>query len=377
MNDHLSRPMALAFLGDPNSVHTRRWITFFAERGHRIHVLVPGDQPLDPGLDERIHVERFVAYPRMPVRGLGGLATRRSLRRALGRVSPQILHAHSLTRYGWMAHACGFRPLVISVWGSDVLRAEQTSWWTRLRSGRALAAAALVTAVSRPLADRAIRLGAHPDRVRIVQFGVDPERFSPGPVPEDLRRSIGVEGKRVVLAPRAIRPLYRQTVVVRALAQLPDDVVVVFSEGGQDPAERARIEAQAAVLGVAGRLRFVPPIPHDEMPAHYRMADVVVSVPESDAFPVTALEAMACGIPIVMSNLPSALEGLGAVDPGALVPVGDADATAAAILARLGLPADERGALAARLRDAAIARGDTRTNLQAMEAEYRRLVGAG
>lgn len=276
-----------------------------------------------------------------------------------------------------MAHLSGFKPFVISVWGIDVFGVAGTSWWLRRRSSRALAAAAIVTADSGPLGDAAIRLGARPGRLRIVQFGVDPERFAPGPAADDVRRRVGATDHRVVFAPRALRPLYRQDVVVAALAQLPDDVIVVFTDGGQDPAERARLEAQAAALGVATRVRFVQKIPHDEMPAYYRLADVVVSVPDSDAWPVTAFEATASGVPIVMSDLPSAREGLGHVDPGGIVPVGDANATAAAIRARLDLAPDARAQLASRLRAAAIERGETRSNLLRMEEEYRRLAAEG
>jgi glycosyltransferase involved in cell wall biosynthesis len=371
------RPLALAYLGDPNSVHTRRWMSFFAERGHRIHLLVPDGQLIEPGLDERIRVARFTVSRTLPIRGLASLVTRRSLRRALREASPEILHAHFLRRYGWLANLSGFRPFVITVWGSDVFGVARTGWWARRPSNRALAAAALVTADSRALAEAAIDLGARPERMRLVQFGVDPERFSPGPAPDELRRRIRAADHRVVFAPRALRPLYRQDVIVAALAQLPNDVIAVFAEGGQDLDERARLEAQATSLGVAGRLRFVPAIPHDEMPDFYRLADVVVSVPESDAWPVTAFEAMASGVPIVMSDLPSAREGIGELDPRAIVPVGDARATAEAIVAHLELAPGARSSLAVRLRGAAIERGDTRTNLLRMETEYRRLAAGG
>ncbi|MBI3746292.1 MAG: glycosyltransferase [Chloroflexi bacterium] len=373
----LERPLSLAYLGDPNSVHTRRWITFFAERGHRVHLLVPDDQPIEPGLDERIRVGVFTISRPLPIRGLASLRTRRSLGRALHEARPDVLHAHFLRRYGWMANLSGFRPFAITVWGSDVFGVAGAGWWTRRPSSRALAAAALVTADSRALADAAIELGARPERVHLIQFGVDPERFRPGPDPDALRRRLDATGRRVVLAPREMRPLYRQDVVVAALAELPGDVIAVFGEGGQDPDERARLEAQAAALGVRDRLRFVPAIPHGEMPDYYRLAGVVVSVPESDAWPVTAFEAMASGVPIVMSDLPSAREGLAGLDPEALVPVGDPAATARTILARLDASAADRAALAARFRAAAIERGSTRLNLLRVEDEYRRLTARG
>jgi glycosyltransferase involved in cell wall biosynthesis len=100
---------------------------------------------------------------------------------------------------------------------------------------------------------------------------------------------------------------------------------------------------------------------------------VVVSLPTTDAFPVTALEAMACGTPIVMGELPSVHEGLDGVDDGAVVPGDDPAAVAAAVRARLELIPSQRAALGERLRARAVERGDTRRNLLEMEALYRGL----
>ena len=100
---------------------------------------------------------------------------------------------------------------------------------------------------------------------------------------------------------------------------------------------------------------------------------MVVSLPATDAFPVTALEAMACGVPVVMGDLPSIREGLGAVDPTAIVAGDDPASVAAAILERLSLDPSARASLGARLRRAAIDRGDMRRSLGGMEDAYRAL----
>src|ERR1035437_3684655 len=77
------RPLRLAFLGDPNSIHTRRWAEFFASRGHEIHLLVPDKDAIDTPLDSRICAHTFRAWPRLPLRGLGIAVTMLALRRAL------------------------------------------------------------------------------------------------------------------------------------------------------------------------------------------------------------------------------------------------------------------------------------------------------
>jgi glycosyltransferase involved in cell wall biosynthesis len=207
----------------------------------------------------------------------------------------------------------------------------------------------------------------------IVQFGVDSEKFVPGPAPAALRASLGLDGRRVVFSPRGLRPMYRHEVAIEALALLPDGVSLLLVAWQADPDYLVRLKALVAERGLGSRVRFVESIPHDAIAEYYRLADVVVSLPTSDAFPVTALECMACGVPIVMGEVPSAHEGLDAVDPGAVVPGGDPVAVAAALRTRLGLSPPARADLAARLRRAAIERGDVRRNLLEMESMYLNL----
>lgn len=367
------RPLRLAFLGDPNSIHMTRWAGFFASRGHEIHLLVPNTDSIAVPLDPRVRLHTFRAWPRLPLRGLGTAVTVLALRRAMLSIRPDVLHAHYLTRYGWAARLSGFHPYVITVWGSDVFLTPRGSPHARVWAGRTLSDAALVTAVSADLARAAIELGARPERVRLVQFGVDPQEFKPGNASDSLRADLDLDGRRVVLSPRALRPLYRHDIAIRATALLPEDVTLLLVEWQPDSQYRAQLVRLIDELGLRGRVRFIPPIPHEALADYYRLASVVVSLPTSDAFPVTALEAMACGTPIVMGELPSAHEGLDGVDAGAIVAGDDPAAVADAIRTRMELPPPERAALGERLRARAIERGDMRRNLLEMEGLYRRL----
>lgn len=367
------RSLTLAFLADPGSVHSRRWIGAFARRGHRVHIFVPRGADAS-GLPAGVEIEPYVDYGRR-LRPAGALRAAVSLRRRLAMVDPDVVHAHYVTRFGWIARIADRHPIVVTAWGSDVLRASAMSPLARWMTRRTLASADLVTVVSDELGRAAVAAGAHADRVRRVQFGVDGSRFTPGPADEGLRERLGVVGRRVVLSPRWIRPIYRQETVVEAMAALPDDVVVLMTGAGADPATLRGLLGTAARLGVAERLRVLDGIEHTAMPDLYRLADVVVSVPESDAFPVTALEAMACARPLVLSDQPSAREGLAGVEASGLaatrlVPVGDAGTTAAAIGALLELAPAARSAAGPALRAAALERGDETRNMDRMEAYY-------
>ncbi|HEX2141353.1 MAG TPA: glycosyltransferase, partial [Candidatus Limnocylindria bacterium] len=139
---------------------------------------------------------------------------------------------------------------------------------------------------------------------------------------------------------------------------------------------RAALEERAAGLGIGGRVIIVDAIPHRLMAEYLRLADMVVSVPESDSFPVAVQEAMATGVPVVTSDLPAARAALEELAPDALVPVGDVDATATALQRAIELAPDERHAIGLLLREQVVAHGDYRSNMEIMEDLYRNLVVA-
>jgi glycosyltransferase involved in cell wall biosynthesis len=363
--------LRLAFLGDPNSVHTRRWITFFAGRGHSVHLLVPAQQEIRAGVDERIAIHRFRTGARDRQWAFRALTARRSLRGLIDRVGPDVVHAHFAANYGGFARLAGFHPYVVSVWGSDVLVVPRISLRSRGVVWLALHGADLVTAGSNELAEAAVGVGARRERMRIVPFGVETERFAPGAASPALRHRLDLEGRRVIFSPRAIRPLYRHDTVVAALARLPDDVVMIATTTNADPACVGGLRERIASLGVADRVRILDRIPDDEIVDVFRLADVVVSVPESDGQPVSVYEAMACARPVVASDLPGLRSLLGPLAPELLVPVGDVAATARALDRALSLPPAERGRLGTALRRTVIERADHVASMLRMEDHYR------
>lgn len=367
------RQLSLTFLGDPNSIHTRRWLGFFAERGHHVHLILASDRPFEAELDPRITVHPFPSQPRRFIRGTGVLAARRRLRAILAATNTDVLHAHYLTGYGWLARLSGFQPYVVTVWGSDVFLTPRRSLSARVWARVSLRGANIVTADSAELARGAVSLGARPDRTRIIQFGVDTDRFTPGDPSPGLRERLGVEGRRVVFAPRSIAPLYRTTTAIDALDKLPGDVVLVLTSANAEPDYLRSVKDLVVERGLSDRVRIVPPITHDDMVDFYRLGDVVLSIPETDGTPVSILEAMACGRPIVATNLPSVREWLSGTDGSSLVAIGDPHATAAALVRQMtrgrGFLDDDMR----RARAVVVARGDHVQNLLRMEADYRNL----
>jgi L-malate glycosyltransferase len=368
--------MRLAYLGDPNEVHTRRWLTFFVGRGHDVHLLVRNDTVLESPLPDGIVLERMDPFEIHWYRPDSYLGARRAVRRALERIGAEVLHVHYLTGYGFWAWLSGFRPYVVTVWGSDVFRTLPTSRRHRIYGWLSLRGAAVVTADSVDLAEGAIAGGARRDRTSVVQFGVDTARFSPMSRNESLRQRIGLTSDRLVFSPRVIFPWNRHEDVIHAVAEMPDDVGLLLSALHADPEYLASLVELARTVGIADRLTVLDGIPHAEMADHLRLADVVVSVPETDGTPVTILESLACGVPVVASDVPSVREWLAEFSPELLIPIADQAATTAAIRHVLDLHEDAAAALKAAGRALVVERGDHATHMLAVEATYRALVEA-
>ncbi|OWY59958.1 hypothetical protein B7486_71775, partial [cyanobacterium TDX16] len=140
----------------------------------------------------------------------------------------------------------------------------------------------------------------------IVPPGVDHAFFSPGSR-DGARSALGLAPGPVLLFAGRIQPLKGLKVAVQAFARLrrSDATLLVVGgpsgRAGTDELEQAR--TLAAELGVAERIRWVPPQPHHLLSTYYRAADVVLVPSRSESFGLVALEAGACGIPVVAADV--------------------------------------------------------------------------
>jgi len=202
--------------------------------------------------------------------------------------------------------------------------------------------------------------GARPERIEIVPPGVDHAFFSPGDR-RGARTALALPPDRpVLLFVGRIQPLKGLDVAVTALASLPHPDAVLVAVGGPSgpsgEAELARVHELARTLGVEDRVRYVPPQPHHLLSTYYRAADVCVVPSRSESFGLVALEAAACGTPVVAA----AVGGLATIvedgTTGLLIEGRDPAAFADAIAGLLADPARARAVGAAA---AARARGYT------------------
>jgi len=148
--------------------------------------------------------------------------------------------------------------------------------------------------------------GNPPGRIEIVAPGVEHAFFAPGDK-RGARHALNLPSGPVLLFVGRIQPLKGVDVAVRALAELrrPDALLLVVggASGLDGNAEVARVMNLIDELGVRDQVRFVEPQPHHILSTYYRAADIVVVPSRSESFGLVALEAAACGIPVVASGV--------------------------------------------------------------------------
>jgi D-inositol-3-phosphate glycosyltransferase len=178
-----------------------------------------------------------------------------------------------------------------------------------------------------------------PDRIEVVPPGVDHAFFSAGDR-RGARQALGLGDERVVLFVGRIEPLKGLDVLVAALGELAhtDAVLVVVGgvSGQQGPRELARAQRLVRELDLSQRVRFVPPRPHHLLSTYYRAADVCVVPSRTESFGLVALEAAACGTPVVASAVGGLTTLVVDGETGLLVERREPQALAAAIDTILG-----------------------------------------
>jgi teichuronic acid biosynthesis glycosyltransferase TuaC len=220
------------------------------------------------------------------------------------------------------------KPVTITARGTDINLIPRYPVPRRMIRWAAERADGLIT-VCAALKDELVRLGIPPERVRTLRNGVDLEIFRPIH-PQQARSTLAVRGP-VLASVGSLIERKGHDLVIRALEHLPDVTLLIAGEG----LERASLARLAAATGVAGRVHFLGSIPHERLREIYSAADALVLASSREGWPNVLLESMACGTPVIASNVWGAPEIIKAPEAGVLLQSRTASGIASAAKALL------------------------------------------
>ena len=326
--------MKICYLANAQSVHTQKWVRFFADQGYEVHLIS----------FEKAHIENVKMYNlKRPFALRFGLdfplkvSYARFIKRLIGRIDPDILHAHYLSDYGFYGALCGFKPFVVTAWGSDVLLVPsegRRKYFVKKYIARyVIGKADLVTGDSRSLVRAIVDLGVDERKVRMIIHGVDLRAFHPVENDEKSKKDLGVpQDYRVVISTRNLEPVYDVSTLIKAIPYIigkcPNTFFLILGGGTL----RHQLEELARKLEVAENVKFAGSVSNKEMPKFLEASDILVSSSLSDTRSVSVLEAMACEIPVVVTDLEGNRECVKEGVNGFVFPKGDFKALAEKII---------------------------------------------
>lgn len=293
--------------------------------------------------DHDVWFPRFLSFPGV-LKGLDGwlmaLAAWPRLRQLQRQGRLDLIDAHFAYPDGFAATRLGRWlgvPVTITLRGTEQRLAQDPALAPRLR--RALADAAHVFAVSESLRQVALGLGIAPGKVQVVGNGVDLEKFHPLPR-RQARAALGLPEDAPVLV--SVGGLCERKGFHRVIEQLPalrrlHPGLVYLVVGGPSPEGdmRAELQRQVAQSGLQDAVRFLGPLPPERVREPLSAADVFVLATRNEGWANVFLEAMACGLPVVSTDVGGNAEVVCRPELGRIVAFGDGEALRQALDAAL------------------------------------------
>ena len=233
-------------------------------------------------------------------------------------------------------------PVTITLRGTEQRHAQDPVIAPKLK--QALRRATQVFAVSQSLRRTALALGITPEKVRVVGNGVDLQKFKPMPKSQ-ARQALGLpEGVPVLVTVGGLverKGFHRVIELLPALRErFPGMVYLVVGGASPEGDMSETLQRQVAELGLAGAVCFLGPLPPERIREPLSAADVFVLATRNEGWANVLLEAMACGLPVVTTDVGGNAEVVCRPELGAVVPFGDAAGLREAIAQALVAPWD-------------------------------------
>ena len=297
--------MKILILANSRSIHTKRWVTSLAQRDIEVLLFSFEENPdfdyksqknisvfqggfqdtyLNDGEISKITLVKFLP----------------KLRSCIKEFKPDIVHAHYATSYGLLGALCGFKPFVLSVWGSDIYDFPKISFMHKLMIKFNLYRATKILSTSHVMAQETNLYTKK--EIEVTPFGIDLTKFKKQEKKNEFSKDTIVIGTvKILIAKYGIDYLIRAFKIVRD--KNPDLSLKLMIVG--DGADKNKLIKLCKELHISDAVAFIGAIDNTLVPSYLNMMDVYVALStlNSESFGVAIIEASACEKPVVVSNV--------------------------------------------------------------------------
>lgn len=362
--------MKILYFSSDYCTHDHRFLSTIQQEGHQAYHLRLQANPRqveDRPVPEGVEIVHWAGGGR-PFRWRDLPLLALDFRRVVERIQPDLVHAGPIQTCAFIAALSGFRPLLSMSWGFDLMEDVHRNWWWDWATRFTLSRSTFFASDAQVTRDVAVAYGMNPDRTIVFPWGVDLQRFAP-----DTERGSMNTDNFTLFCNRSWELRYGVDVLAKAFVKIagaaPNVRMMLMGGGSQG----ARIRQILLNGGVLERVQFPGQISQNDLPRWYHMADLYISPSHVDGSSVSLMEALASGLPCLVSDIPANREWVTEGVNGWLFPDGNADALAEKILQAVAQP-EKLPVLGRAARAVAEERADWKKNAGKLFAAYQQTV---
>jgi glycosyltransferase involved in cell wall biosynthesis len=300
--------MKVLLLAPSRSIHTHKWAMFYKSKGIDVRVASFENHFSEENSKD---VMTYKLSKKLPGK-LSYLTSVGELKTILKEFKPDILHAHYASSYGLVGALTRFTPYVISVWGSDIFEFPRKNVINKLLLKFSLSKANFVCSTSVFMANETKNYTTK--QIEITPFGVNNNIFKVLSLPKS--NDITVFGVVKSLSDRyGFSDLFKAFSILSIEYENIELVVVGDGEC------REKYEHQIQNLGIQDKVRMIGRVQNEDVPKYLNEMDIFVLPSIEDSFGVAAVEAMACGTPVIVSDAGGLQEVVIEGETGYIVPM--------------------------------------------------------
>ncbi|MCY6483574.1 glycosyltransferase [Clostridium aestuarii] len=281
----------LCVLADADSIHTRKWIDYFSELNYEIHLI----SMRKTHYRYSDNVKIYILKPPFNNK-LSYFLLINKVKNIINKVKPDILHGHYATSYGMLGKMSGFHPFIVSAWGSDIYEFPNRNKLNEKMLKSILNSADAVCSTSNNMS---LEMKKYYDGdIIITPFGVDLSKFK-------QTDSILNKDYITIGVAKNLKPIYGINYLIEAFSEVKNELkhlkfrLLIIGDGS----ERTKLEKLCEEKGVSSIVEFTGNIDNDKIPEYINLMDIVCIPSLSESFGVAAVEACACGRPVIASNV--------------------------------------------------------------------------